>query len=220
MRTNRLTSKLAAFFLLLTAFLAEVNGQQKYSTVIAGGNVYNIPSTLTIEQDGFPTLRMTARYRSEGFEAPFYYMIKFAFPLFKNRWQLQFIHHKLILDNPPGEIQHFEVTHGFNLLTLNMQKSLRRYYALLGLGIVLPHSESTIRNQKIDATDGILSTEYEIDAPVVILGLGRQFQISRRLFLLLEGQFIVGRATVDIAGGEADVVSLGLHGIMGLGWHF
>ena len=134
-------------------------------------------------------------------------------------WQLQFIHHKLYLMNPPKVIQHFEITHGFNLFTLNQSLNYKDVYFIGGIGVVLPHTESEVRYQKYSSKNGILGTEYSITGPAFVLGIGKRIKLSSKVYFLFEGQFTSVWATVRVAKGEAQVSNFAIHGIFILGYN-
>ncbi len=68
--------------------------------------------------NGFSDIEHAASYETRSFELPAYYSIRLALHDDSRAWELQFTHHKVFLSNPPAEIQNFEITHGFNLMTL------------------------------------------------------------------------------------------------------
>ncbi|GAB4377227.1 MAG: hypothetical protein Kow0042_24670 [Calditrichia bacterium] len=190
--------------------------QRLTAIALMGGVVHNFPTELSIQQSGEPDLSFTARYRTRPLDDPFYYVLKLSLKMLNHDWEIQLIHHKLYLTNPPPEVQHFEVTHGFNILTLNRVFQMGRFRLPLGLGAVLPHAESEIRHRKYQSRGGFLNLGYRISGPVLLAGVGREFPLGKRLKLVLEVQFIGGRARVPIAGGEARLSNVALHGLLGL----
>lgn len=111
-------------------------------------------------------------------------------------WEIQFIHHKLYLTNGLPEIQHFEITHGFNTLTFGRAWTTLPVTIRLGGGLVIAHPESEIRRMS-------LSPGYQLTGPAVFAGVRKRFPLGRRAFLAAEAQFPVARAHVPVRGGEA-----------------
>ena len=62
------------FIYIILAFSGTQAQDTAWSIEFSGGIPYNFPSPLVIEQQGEPTLRLTARYSSEPFRSPIYYV--------------------------------------------------------------------------------------------------------------------------------------------------
>ena len=103
--------------------------QSRWSLELHGGEVYNVPMPLSIFQDGYPELKLTARYNTEPFTLPVYWNIRLGRWQNGKLWEVEIIHHKLYLDNTTSEIRKFNISHGFNLIMLNrgFDKKLFRY---------------------------------------------------------------------------------------------
>jgi hypothetical protein len=175
---------------------------------------------LKIEQAGEPDIEFHARYKTRPFDGPIYYAVRLGFKYRKMDWEIQFIHHKLYLTNPPPEVQHFEISHGFNLMTLNRVFPARTVSLRIGLGFVLPHTQSEVRNRKYTSIGGILGLGYRFAGPVFLAGLGKRFPLGRSLFFALDTQVVYARAGVPIANGKATASNCSAHGLFGLGYEF
>ena len=216
----------SCMILFWLCFLISVNGsdnlyaQQNYYLEIFSGAAENLRCPLIIKQKDQPAISTKAEYSTRPFDKPYYYIVKFGFSTFKTDWQIQFIHHKLYLENLPADVQHFEITHGYNMLTLNKIFELRKFYFLIGAGIILPHAQSEVRHKKLLSSGGILGSGYYITGPVVLLGIGKNYQLIKRLYLSIEGQIACSVAQVPIAEGEAEVTNLSMHGLLGFGYEF
>ena len=191
-------------------------GEQSPSFVaqVFGGTVLNVPTTLTLSQAGFPDLEHDANWTSKSLDQPFYWALRLRWQQPDSGWELQLLHHKLILENTTADIRHFEVTHGFNLLTAHRVWRRERLHLRLGAGVVLPHAESTVRGRY--AATGA----YRIRGPAAMAGAGWEQPIVRGVVATAEAQAIAASAKVDIADGRARVVALGLHVLLGLGAAF
>lgn len=66
----------------------------------------------------------------------------------RTAWEAELVHHKLYLENPPPAVQHFEVTHGYNLATANRAWATdRRTVLRVGVGLVIAHPEGRVRGR-------------------------------------------------------------------------
>lgn len=106
------------------------------------GGAVNIPTLLSVVQDGQPDISLTARYSSKPFETPLHYSLRFGIPRAGHAWELELIHQKLFLDNRPDEIQRFSVSHGYNVLTVNHAWQGNPVTYRLGAGVVIAHEEA------------------------------------------------------------------------------
>jgi hypothetical protein len=178
-----------------------------------GGTVINFNTTLTIKQEGEPDLVHDANWATYPFKAPPYYALRLALVQTGYNLELQFVHHKLILDNPTDEVPWFEISHGFNTLTLNYAWTGFPVDLRVGGGIVLAHTESDVRGKRFTESDG----GYRVTGPVVMGGIGKKLFLSKGFFLGGDVQFIAGRANVPVADGSARTAAIGFHFLFGLG---
>ena len=100
---------------VLTPQLTEAQARVSLEAFLGGA--HNFGTTLLVTQEGQPEIRLSADYQTRPFELPLYYAVRIGFQEEEGAWEIQFIHHKLHLTNGSPEIQHFEITHGFNTLT-------------------------------------------------------------------------------------------------------
>lgn len=185
---------------------------------LAGGFALNAPTRLRIRQAGQPDLDVTARYASRSFASPLYYALRVGRWVGGRAWEIEFIHHKLYLQNRPAAVQQFEVSHGFNLLTINRALPLGRAVWRPGLGIVLAHPESMVRGRPFDTSGGLLGWGYYVAGPAAQLAVSRRFDVADRLFVSAEGKVTAARARVPVNDGSARLTNLALHGLIGVGW--
>lgn len=176
------------------------------------GGAWSANTKLTIEQAGQPAITIeNAHYATRPFEPPIYYRVRAGWRLGANALRVEFIHHKLYLDNPPPDVQHFEVTHGYNLLLL----SLDREWTLLpgfvfltsyvGGGAVLAHTESTVRGVSHQPA------HQEWAGGAFQAGGGVKLKPLPLLVLGVELAGTAAWANVEVADGTANVPNLALH---------
>jgi hypothetical protein len=185
---------------------------------VAGGAVYNAKTPLRVHQNGFEKIRMQAHYRTEPFQPPVYYDLRLSSWQADRGWELKFTHHKLILENLPPEIQRFSITDGFNLLTLNRTWLANKLYLSAGMGLVITHPESTVRQKQFPENKGFLNQGYYISGPTLELSLAKRYYFSRRWYLFGEGRATVSYVKVPVWAGHADVSNAAFHFLVGSGF--
>lgn len=206
------------FFFLVV--LTNINAQSNWTFELQGGGVYNVRMPLTINQQGYPPIKLSAKYNTEPFTLPVYWDIRLSKWKNGKSWEVETIHHKLYLDNTTSEVQKFNISHGFNLLIVNrgFDKKTFRYRA--GAGIVLAHPESKIRGQEFGSTGEDLDMGYFVSGPVLNFAVNKPFYIGNRFYINAETKTTFAYSTIKIALGNADVYSLTFHLLLGFGFDF
>lgn len=196
-------------------------GKEKhsYSFELFGGSQFNIPLPLTIKQKGEETIKVNyPKYDSSPFEESPYYAYRFGFWKGYKAYELELVHQKIILKNKPSEIQHFEISHGYNLITINRAFLYPSFILRVGGGIVLTHPESTVRNKE-NGYDKEFPDGFYISGPTAQIAICKRIKISQRLFCAMETKFTSSYAThVPIADGYAEVPNMAIHLLFGLGY--
>ena len=135
-------------------------------------------------------------------------------------WELELVHLKIELTNPSSEVQHFEVSHGYNLFTVNRSWKQRKFIFRLGGGIVISHPESTVRGKSLSWDKGILNKGYYVSGATVQVDVGRRFYFGENLFVTIDGKLTGSYARVPVENGHADVPNVAIHGLFGVGYEF
>jgi hypothetical protein len=206
--------KASSLFLLI----ALVNSSDSYSESIWSieiqtGSAYNLSTTLQIQQANQSNLEFDADYATKPWEDAPYYGYRISRRKYQSTWEIEFLHHKLYLENNPPEVQRFEITHGYNMLFVNHVWNLRNFDIRAGGGIVISHTESTIRNLPLE-------TGYDLSGIAGQLGASKRLYLSHHFFLNLETKFTFSHASVSINQGDASVPNIALHGLVGIGYDF
>ncbi len=205
-------------FLIVT--LPAAFAQSRWTFEIHGGEVYNLPMPLTIRQQGYPDIHLTAHFFSEPFTLPIYVDSRLSRWQNGKSWEFEFLHHKLYLDNTTAEVQQFSISHGFNMIMVNRGFDRKTFHYRAGAGIVLSHPESKIRGQEFgDAADDF-DLGYYISGPVINISIGKHFQLSKRFFINAEAKTTLAYASVKVAQGNSDVYNVAFHLILGMGFNF
>jgi len=71
--------------------------QATWSFDLNGGAAGNIPMSLTIKQQDYPDISLTAKYYTEPFTLPVYWDWRFSRWKNERGWEFESIHHKLYL---------------------------------------------------------------------------------------------------------------------------
>jgi hypothetical protein len=192
--------------------------QPLHSIDIIAGAALNLDSKVSFHQSGKKDISLTGQYITKPFDDPYYLGFRINFNIAKHVWELQFLHHKIYLTNTTEEVQHFEITHGFNTITIHYRYIYDYINLRLGAGIVLPHTESTIRGHKHASTGGIFGWGYHITGPILLAGINRDWMLSTHFYLNTEIQFIAGWAKVPIYNGHANANNFAFHFIFGIGY--
>ncbi|WP_242354707.1 MULTISPECIES: hypothetical protein [unclassified Anaeromyxobacter] len=207
--------------LLLAAALlatAEPAAGAEWGVQLLVGGPLNLRTPLTIRQRGEPDLHLRARWATRPFENPIYYGIGGFRREGGREISLEFLHHKIYLQNPPPEVQDFSVSHGFNLLVGSYGIEVARgVWTRLGGGLVLAHPESTVRGQALDEGRGLFGLGLHLAGPSLSAGIeGRLPLGTDRLRLTVGGRVVGAYAGVPIANGSARIPNVAFHATAGL----
>jgi len=193
--------------------------QARWSVDCSLGGAWSLRTPLTITQDGHETLRFSAEYEGRSFREPLYYALRVARWKDNRAWEIEFLHQKLFLTNPPPEVQRFSISHGLNLVSVTRAWDRGPFVVRLGGGLILAHPESTIRDRAWPEEPGFFRG-HELTGPSVQAGLARRFFFGERFYATLEGKVTVSHARVPVAGGRAELTNVAFHGLFGLGYAF
>jgi hypothetical protein len=120
-------------------------------------------------------------------------------------------------------VQHFNITHGVNLLTGNFgarttfrQDGVHPRFILsgrFGAGITVPHAENEVL--------GIANAEhYQVGSPVIQAGVDFEVRLWRTLYFDTGVKYTRTRENVDVGPGTAESLLNSTHVIGGVAWHF
>jgi len=217
---------ITSFFLslLLSSCPSLVQAGRSYPFELFWGAQSNLPTPLIIKQEGEETIRVNqAEYESDAwtwFNSPYY---AWRIGLWENNrgWEIELVHEKIILKNKPEDVQHFEISHGYNLITINRAwKSSKSYHLIwhIGAGIVLTHPETIVRH-KSKGFGASFPEGFYISGLTAQIAVGKRIKVWPGLFGILEAKFTASYAThVPIADGYAEVPNAAIHGLFGMGY--
>lgn len=189
-----------------------------YTLQLYGGTAWSLPSPLKIHQAGEPDLDFTAHWATRPFAAAPYYAYRLGRWRGDDGWELEELHHKVYLRNRPPEVQRFEVSHGYNLVSLDRARRRRGAIVRAGVGVVIAHTENTVRGRTVSGGGGLFGRGYHLAGAMAQLGVERRVALTRHLFAAGEGKLTGALARVPIAGGSAFVPNVAVHGLVGVGY--
>jgi hypothetical protein len=201
---------------LVWAMLLTRTAEAQVTIEYLQGTAFNVPTTLTIAQAGYPTISHSADYSTRPFDDRWYYDARVGY--WKdddNGWLVEFLHHKVYLDNPPQEVESFEVTHGYNMVTLNRAWRRRKLTFQAGGGAVVAHSNSLVRGKERSIRE-----PYTLAGPTAQGAVGRSVAFTKWLFGSVEGKLTASWIRVPIADGQATVPNVAFHVLAGVGTRF
>jgi hypothetical protein len=190
---------------------------QGLTAEVFAGTAWSLALPLRIEQAGEAPFRFKARYSTRPWSGSPYY----AYRLGYGHWSAELVHHKLYLENPAPGIEHFEVSHGYNLAMVSRALPFPKAPAIfrIGLGLVIGHPEGRIRGRAINPVPSLLGGGYHISGLCLQAAVGPPLGIAGHWFFRPEAKFTAAWAQMPLAGGgTARVPNLALHTLLGFGY--
>jgi hypothetical protein len=190
---------------------------QGLSAEVFAGTAWSLPLPLRVEQPDEAPIRFRARYSTRPWRGSPYY----AYRLGYRHWSAELVHHKLYLENPPPDIGHFEVSHGYNLAMVSRALPFGDSPTLfrVGLGLVVGHPEGRIRGKAINPVSSLLGGGYHISGLCLQAAVGPQLGIADHWFFRPEAKLTAAWARMPLAGGgKVTVPNIALHTLLGFGY--
>jgi hypothetical protein len=180
------------------------------------GDAYNFNSRTRLRHEATGRISVDGEYETHGLEGPFHYAWRIARWEDERAWELQLLHHKLYLQDPPSPIEALSVSHGFNIITVNRAFALGAWRARVGVGPVVTHAEARIGGTSYDGP-------YELAGAAALVGAGRTLALTSHLYLLGEISASFGYIEASPDGSpdlEFSIRNPALHAQIGLGYRF
>ena len=166
--------------------------------------------------------RLRARYSTRPFADAPYYSYRLGHAWAPGRAvEVELLHHKLYLQNPRPPVERFEVTHGYNLPTVNaVWPSSRGWQLRLGLGLVVAHPEGRIDGRAVGGGHTLLGGGYHIAGVTMQAALGRRYVLVHGRVAMTaapEVKLTASWARIPLPHGRLSVPDVSLHALGGLG---
>jgi hypothetical protein len=187
------------------------------------GSAWSVPLPLTIRM---PNRRFAfrARYATRPLADAPYYAYRVGGGAGAHPAEAELVHHKLYLLDPPAPVEHFEVTHGYNLVFGNLEGPAAGWQLRFGVGVVVAHPEGRIAGRTVGRRAGrartLLGGGYHIAGATTQLALGRRYALGRGATALTatpEVKLTAAFARVPLDDGDILVPNVALHTLAGLG---
>ncbi len=206
------------FFLLFAPVSALA--EKTISFEVYSGFAYNLPTQLTVTEEGKEDVTLMADWETESFQDALYYGLRVGLWEDKKGWEIEFMHHKIKLTNAPEEIDSLEISHGYNLLTLNRAWELEPAYIHLGLGFVFTHPDLKLRGKDREHSQSGIIPGRNIAGPTMQVSAGRRYKISDKTYGFLEGKITTTYANIEYDDGEIRAPNIAVHLVFGLGFDY
>lgn len=216
---------------LVVAASTQANAQRQDREVHAEfllGTAWNLPAPLIIRLPGASEVRQRVRYNTHAFESPLYYAMRVGGGSISARGapvgvELELLHHKLRVDDPVPPVEHFEVSHGYNLLSGTLVRAADRLTLRVGIGLVIAHPEGRIAGERVGGSRRTtLGGGYHIAGASVQVAIGRTWPLSagrKAAYVAPEAKLTASYARVPLGddGGSVFVPNVAGHLLAGFG---
>jgi len=166
-------------------------------------------------------IKHDAEWNGNSFKDSLYYSIRVE------KWNegkgrgIEWVHHKIYLDNTTDTIEDFSISDGFNLLLYNWAQKNKTYDFIqrIGIGLVFAHVDVTLSGRERFYMDGGLGGSY-ISGITSQLSIEKWVYESPRHFVNAEAKLTASYARVPVSSDInefADVPNIGFHILLGIG---
>lgn len=204
------------FLIYLISINSYAQNSNTWNIELFTGDAYNLPSKVTVRQNGYEEASKTAKWSTRPMEPAPYYSLRLSYWEDGKSIELEMLHHKIHMENTDEIFNQYDSTFGFNFFLLNRGWNIYQGVILrLGLGPVVSHPVNTIRGQR-----------YSSDVVYNIVGFGGQGaiqfkqDINEDIYFTQEFKLTYGNAEIPIENGTSFVSNTAFHGLVGLGMNF
>lgn len=176
------------------------------------GDAWSARTPLTIRQDGEEDIRVTPDWSTRPFTPTWYYGARVARMSGAKGWGVEFVHHKLYLDNPPEPlVTRFWITNGVNIVLAQRILPLGKHEVTVGAGPTWVVPRSTVRGETYSFTLDNEGGRYDFGGWTGQVGLTRRMKIGPHVYGVLGVKGTVSILDVPISRGSAQTTNLALH---------
>ena len=192
---------------------------RSYGAELFGGTAWSLPLPLTIDvPEG--RARIRPRYSTRPFADSPYYSYRAAVGGRDGSVEAEMLHHKMYLENPAPPLERLEITHGYNLPTINVARPGDRWRLRFGLGLVVAHPEGRVAGRPIRAGRTFLGGGYHIAGLTTQLAVGRQYPLARGRVAMMaapEAKLTASWAHMRLDQGRLIAPNVAVHVLGGVG---
>jgi hypothetical protein len=176
------------------------------------GDAWNLPTPLTIEQDGEPDIEVDADWSTRPWRPTWYYSARISKWSGNSSWAFEYMHHKLYLDNPSEDVLRFRVTNGVNIVMAERHWRVNGFEVGVGAGPTWAVPISTVRGKDYArGGQGIFSSSYELAGATVMGTVARRVKLLPHVYASFNAKTTASRLNLKVADGEARLTNVALH---------
>ncbi len=175
------------------------------------GDAWNLPTELTVTQAGQPDIHIDADWSTRPWSPTWYYAGRVARWSGSSGWAVEYMHHKIYLDNPTDEVTHFRVTNGVNNVLAERLWRKGAYELGAGLGPVFVVPISVVRGQRYGKRNGVFGSRYEFGGGTLQGSVGRRLKLLPYTYGSLTAKGTVTYLDLQVADGRAHTMNYALH---------
>ncbi len=181
------------------------------------GDAWSSRTPLIIRQEGEAEIRVTPDWSTRPFTPTWYYGARIARMSGGSGWGVEFVHHKLYLDNPPEpEVTRFWITNGVNIMMAQRILPLGKQELSIAAGPTWGVPRSTVRGETYSFIRGKEGGRYDFAGWTGQVGVTRRMKLGPHVYGVLGVKGTVSTIDLPIARGRAETTSLALHVNYGL----
>ena len=182
------------------------------------GEALNLPTPLRLEQEGQPDINIDADWSTRPWRPTWYYSARVSRWSGNSGWAVEYMHHKLYLDNPPPEVIRFRITNGVNNLLVERHWRRGPWEFGVGAGPTFAVPISTVRGKSYGQLDskGVFGSRYELAGATVMGAVQRRVKLLPYTHGLLAAKATLTHLDVPIAEGRGTLNNVALHFQYGL----
>lgn len=181
------------------------------------GDAWNAPTTLTLEQEGEPDIVVDdADWSTRPWRPTWYYAMRVSHWSGNSGWALEYMHHKVYLDNPPPDVIRFRITNGVNHILVQRHWRVGDFELGVGAGPTLAVPVSTVRDKSYGEASGVFGSRYELAGGTVMGTVARRLKLFPYTSGSLAIKTTLTRLDVPIADGRGKLDNFAVHFQYGL----
>ena len=180
------------------------------------GEAASAPSEVTFSQINQPEISAHATWSTKPFAPAWIYAGRIARWSGDGAWALEYMHHKIYMDDPPPEVGFFRVTNGMNFLLAERLWRRNGWEYGVGAGPILAVPGSNVRGVEYNNAHGFFHSQYELAGPGLQVNIGRRLRLLPFTYGSLALKATAAYLYLHIANGHAVTSNFALHAQYGL----
>lgn len=190
----------------------------RLSTGVGGSK--SMGNVLSIHRHDGKDYVIEAQYDSKPYDDSSYWAGRLEWWENRSAWELEIIHHKLYLMNPPPDILDFSISDGYNLVYINRAWALPDYQlaARVGVGVVVAHPDITFSDRGRYILKGLPG--LRLAGPSVQVALEQRYPLYEHWYLKSELKLTASYAKTAISDRQDEYVvapDIAIHWVVGIG---